>query len=189
MHDGKPAIACILNKAVIRDDEGRAAPGGIRLRFEDILPLDIRPEVPTDVRNTILLISFDELARAKLGLLAAALLNSAFIQATELDDYHSVAPLHSLRDRAPLGTGHARSRSLAQGWHSGPVFGCPAAAAAFSRLLGLSADDVESAIRIACIQAGGLMAAQYEGMIKRVQQRFCESQWSIRLLACAQWLR
>ena len=31
----------------------------------------------------------------RFGPLAAAILNGAFIQATELDDYHSVAPLHS----------------------------------------------------------------------------------------------
>ncbi|KAE8313953.1 hypothetical protein BDV41DRAFT_535555 [Aspergillus transmontanensis] len=61
---------------------------------------------------------------------------------------------------------------LSRGWHSGPVFGSPAAAAASSKLLGLSPDDTESAVGIACTQAGGLMAAQYEGMVKRVQHAF-----------------
>ncbi|KAK0628749.1 hypothetical protein B0T17DRAFT_486798 [Bombardia bombarda] len=160
-------------------------------------------------------IGYDE----KLSPLAAAVLNGAFIQATELDDYHSVAPLHSasvvlpaLFAAAQVKANPRKSRFqnsngvyaaatvsgldfliaaivgfetgprsglamyggqlLTRGWHSGPVFGCPASAAASSRLLGLSADDTESAIGIACTQAGGLMAAQYEGMIKRVQHAF-----------------
>ncbi|KAI0011641.1 hypothetical protein F4779DRAFT_636513 [Xylariaceae sp. FL0662B] len=157
----------------------------------------------------------------KLGPLAVAVLNGTFIQATELDDYHSVAPLHSAsvvlpallaaaqvkhktRGRVQDGNGRQPQESartvsgldfliaavvgfetgprsgsamhgadlLLRGWHCGPVFGCPAAAAASSKLLGLSADDIESAIGIACTQAGGLMAAQYEGMVKRVQHAF-----------------
>ncbi|KAL7619415.1 hypothetical protein AAE478_009954 [Parahypoxylon ruwenzoriense] len=156
-----------------------------------------------------------------LGPLAAAVLNGSFIQAMELDDYHSVAPLPSAsvvlpallaaaqvkhKSRSHLQNGgkpqtqeSARTVSgldfliaavvgfetgprsgsamhgvdlLQRGWHCGPIFGCPAAAAASSKLLGLSADDTESAIGIACTQAGGLMAAQYEGMIKRVQHAF-----------------
>ncbi|KAK3332929.1 hypothetical protein B0T19DRAFT_473702 [Cercophora scortea] len=149
-----------------------------------------------------------------LGPLAAAILNGAFIQATELDDYHSMAPLHSASVVVPailsaaqfLSTGNGgRSKDkpqkvsgldfllaaivgfetgprvglatgggelLVRGWHSGAIFGCPAAAVASSRLLGLSADDTESAIGIACTQAGGLMSATYEGMIKRVQHAF-----------------
>ncbi|KAI0096022.1 2-methylcitrate dehydratase PrpD [Nemania sp. FL0031] len=173
-----------------------------------------------------------------LGPLAAAVLNGAFIQATELDDYHSGAPLHSAavvlpalfaaaqvianpkspadgeegdavgtnrthRDknvvsgldfllatvvgletgpRAGLGCGG--TDLLKRGWHSGPVFGCPAAAAASSKLLGLSADDVESAIGVACTQAGGLMAAQYEGMIKRVQHAFAARNGLFGALLC-----
>ncbi|KAI1179924.1 hypothetical protein F4777DRAFT_574746 [Nemania sp. FL0916] len=169
--------------------------------------LDYEPEGQCSV------IGYEE----KFGPLAAALLNGAFIQATELDDYHSVAPLHSASVVVPAlmaaaqvknkkVRGHAQNgdtkqatvpgiefliaavvgfetgpRSglamhgadlLVRGWHSGPVFGCPASAAASSKLLGLSADDTESAIGIACTQAGGLMAAQYEGMIKRVQHAF-----------------
>lgn len=61
---------------------------------------------------------------------------------------------------------------LSRGWHSGPVFGSPATAAACSKVLNLSPADTESAIGIACTQAGGLMSAQYEGMIKRVQHGF-----------------
>ncbi|KAI0195912.1 hypothetical protein F4808DRAFT_440305 [Astrocystis sublimbata] len=157
------------------------------------------------------LIGYEE----KLGPLAAAVLNGGFIQATELDDYHSVAPLHSasvvlgslfaaaqvknvkVRGGNPS-SGQDPSRTvsgidfltaaiagfetgprsgmaihgtdlLVRGWHSGVVFGCPAAAAASSKLLGLSAVDTESAIGIACTQACGLMAAQFEGMVKRMQ--------------------
>lgn len=147
-----------------------------------------------------------------LGPLAAAILNGAFIQATELDDYHSMAPLHSAAVTVPailaaaqfLSTGNGRSKTkqkvsgldflvsavvgfetgpraglamgggelLVRGWHSGAIFGCPAAAVASSRLLGLSAEFTESAIGIACTQAGGLMSATYEGMIKRMQHAF-----------------
>ncbi|KAI1359758.1 hypothetical protein F5Y08DRAFT_318836, partial [Xylaria arbuscula] len=164
------------------------------------------------------LIGYEE----KLGPLAAAVLNGGFIQATELDDYHSVAPLHSasvvlgslfaaaqvkntkVRGSAANGangdsngtqepgrtvsgldflvasvagfeTGPRSGMAihgtdlLVRGWHSGVVFGCPAAAAASSKLLGLSAVNTESAIGIACTQACGLMAAQFEGMVKRMQ--------------------
>ncbi len=61
---------------------------------------------------------------------------------------------------------------LSKGWHSGPVFGAPAAAAASAKLCGLSAVQIEDAIGIACTQACGLMAAQYEGMVKRMQHAF-----------------
>ncbi|KAI0412191.1 hypothetical protein F5X98DRAFT_21863 [Xylaria grammica] len=164
------------------------------------------------------LIGYEE----KLGPLAAATLNGGFIQATELDDYHSVAPLHSasvvlgslfaaaqvknVKVRGFAADGQAPEAQEAQepgrtvsgidfliaaiagfetgprsgmaihgtdllvrGWHSGVVFGCPAAAAASSKLLGLSAVNTESAIGIACTQACGLMAAQFEGMVKRMQ--------------------
>ncbi|KAK7948878.1 2-methylcitrate dehydratase PrpD [Apiospora aurea] len=55
-----------------------------------------------------------------------------------------------------------------RGWHSGVILGCPAAALAGSRLLGLSADRTESAVGIAYTQAGGLMSATYEDIIKRL---------------------
>ncbi|KAI3320501.1 2-methylcitrate dehydratase PrpD [Xylariaceae sp. AK1471] len=156
-----------------------------------------------------------------LGPLAAAVLNGAFIQATELDDYHSMAPLHSAavvlpalfaatevlskHDKDPsvvsglsfllatiagfetgprAGLGCGGLDLLQRGWHSGPVFGCPASAAASSKLLGLSADDTESAIGVACTQAGGLMAAQYEGMIKRVQHAFAARNGLFGALLC-----
>ena len=61
---------------------------------------------------------------------------------------------------------------LSRGWHSGAIFGPAAAAAAASKLLQLPADVVEDAIGIACTQAGGLMSAQYESTVKRMQHGF-----------------
>ena len=122
-----------------------------------------------------------------------------------MDDYHSVAPLHSASVLIPalfaasdsqihqspvtglafllaaiigFETGPRVGKAiyggdlLTRGWHSGPIFGSPAAAAATSKLLNLTSSDTESAIGIACTQAGGLMSAQYEGMIKRAQHAF-----------------
>ncbi|KAE8153837.1 2-methylcitrate dehydratase PrpD [Aspergillus avenaceus] len=147
------------------------------------------------------------------GPLAAALLNGSYIQAMELDDYHSKAPLHSASVVLPalFAAAEVQSRAnkaspdtttavtgaqfllsaivgfetgpragngvhggdlLTRGWHSGPIFGCPASAAAASKLFQLPPSEVESAIGIACTQAGGLMSAQYEGMVKRMQHAF-----------------
>jgi 2-methylcitrate dehydratase PrpD len=61
---------------------------------------------------------------------------------------------------------------LTRGWHSGPVFGGPAAAAAAGTLYGLDADRLEDAFGIAATQAGGLMAAQFGSMCKRMQHGF-----------------
>ena len=61
---------------------------------------------------------------------------------------------------------------LTSGWHSGPVYGHPAAAAAVSKLWKLSPLQTEEAIGIASTQAGGLMSAQYGGMVKRMQHAF-----------------
>jgi aconitate decarboxylase len=61
---------------------------------------------------------------------------------------------------------------LSRGWHSGAVFGPAAAAAASSRLLGLSIEKTEDAIGMACTQACGLMSAQYGSMVKRMQHGF-----------------
>jgi aconitate decarboxylase len=133
----------------------------------------------------------------------AAVLNGTFIQACELDDYHSVAPLHSLSIILPAlfaaagcngvdssgknlllaaiagfetgpraGLALHGGEMLTKGWHSGPVFGAPASSAAVSKLCNLTADAIESAIGIACTQACGLMAAQYEGSVKRMQHAF-----------------
>lgn len=61
---------------------------------------------------------------------------------------------------------------LSQGWHCGPVFGHPAASAAASKLFRLDSPQTEDAIGMACTQSCGLMAAQYEGMVKRMQHGF-----------------
>ncbi|OJJ45316.1 hypothetical protein ASPZODRAFT_143957 [Penicilliopsis zonata CBS 506.65] len=61
---------------------------------------------------------------------------------------------------------------LSRGWHSGAIFGPAAAAAAATKLLGLSATQTEEAMGMACTQAGGLMAAQYESNVKRMQHGF-----------------
>lgn len=61
---------------------------------------------------------------------------------------------------------------LSKGWHCGPVFGHPAASAAASKLFCLDSAGTEDAIGMACTQSCGLMAAQYEGMIKRMQHGF-----------------
>lgn len=71
-----------------------------------------------------------------------------------------------------LGLGLRGGDILSRGWHSGAVFGPAAAAAASSRLLGLSAEKIEHAIGIACTQACGLMSAQYGSMVKRMQHGF-----------------
>jgi aconitate decarboxylase len=133
---------------------------------------------------------------------AAALLNSSFIQGFELDDYHPEAPLHSAslvlpamlaalpsaprRSGADLLLGAVRgfevgprvgralhgAQMLTRGWHSGPVFGGPAAAAAAATLYGLDTGGLEDAFGIAATQACGLMAAQFGAMVKRMQHGF-----------------
>ena len=133
---------------------------------------------------------------------AAALLNSAFIQGFELDDFHPIAPLHSASLLLPALMACAEEREgadgaafllaalkglevgprvgmalhgaqmLSRGWHSGPVFGTHAAAVAAGSLLGLDAAGYEDALGIAGTQSGGLMAAQYESMCKRMQHGF-----------------
>lgn len=71
-----------------------------------------------------------------------------------------------------VGLGLWGGHVLSHGWHSGAVFGPSAAAAAVSRLLGLSPAQVEDALGIACTQAGGLMSAQFESEAKRMQHGF-----------------
>lgn len=145
-----------------------------------------------------------------IGPLAAALLNSTFIQGFELDDYHSEAPLHSNAILLPalfaaaehetisasgstriitgkafllavlvgyevgprVGLGLYGAHMLSMGWHSGAVFGPSASAASVSKLLEFPPNMVEDALGIACTQACGLMSAQYESMVKRMQHGF-----------------
>lgn len=61
---------------------------------------------------------------------------------------------------------------LSRGWHSGPVFGHAASAAAVSKLLDLPETAIEDALGIACTQACGLMSAQFESEVKRMQHGF-----------------
>ncbi|GLA88383.1 hypothetical protein AtubIFM56815_002834 [Aspergillus tubingensis] len=70
--------------------------------------------------------------------------------------------------------GHALggSHMLTIGWHSGAIFGPAASVAAVSKILGLSAAQIEDALGITCTQACGLMSAQFESMVKRMQHGF-----------------
>lgn len=61
---------------------------------------------------------------------------------------------------------------LSRGWHSGAVFGPSAAASAVGKLLGLSKDQIEDAMGIACTQSCGLMSAQFGSDVKRMQHGF-----------------
>ena len=133
---------------------------------------------------------------------AAALLNSTFIQGFELDDFHPAAPLHSVSLVLPALLAAAQTRTevsgaallkgaiagfevgprvglalhgvemLSRGWHSGAVFGTHAAAAAVGTLLDLDAARFEDALGLAGTQSGGLMAAQFEAMSKRMHHGF-----------------
>lgn len=133
---------------------------------------------------------------------SAALLNSSFIQGFELDDYHPTAPLHSNALVLPAMLGAASRLGkvtgadfllgailgyetgprvgmalggldmLSRGWHSGTVFGPLPSAAAAGKLYGLDAAGFEDAFGIGATQACGLMAAQFESMVKRMQHGF-----------------
>ena len=133
---------------------------------------------------------------------SATMLNSSFIQGFELDDYFPAAPLHAnslvlpalmaVVGQRPATTGaefllaailgyevgprvglalHG-GQMLSRGWHSGVVFGPAAAAAAAGSLYGLTAAGFEDALGIAVTQSCGLMAAQFESMVKRMQHGF-----------------
>jgi len=133
---------------------------------------------------------------------AAALLNGTFIQGFELDDFHPLGPLHSASVLLPalfalsdlqggvsgaaflsailaglevgprVGMALHGAQMLSRGWHSGSVFGTHAAAAATGVLLHLDAARFEDALGLAGTQSGGLMAAQYEAMCKRMHHGF-----------------
>src|SRR5262249_39094768 len=133
---------------------------------------------------------------------SAAMLNSSFIQGFELDDYHPLAPLHSnslvipaMLAAAPrlgrvsgahfllgaiLGyeTGPRVGQALgglgmiSRGWHPGGVFGTLSAAASAGTLYGLDAAGFEDALGMAATQSCGLMSAQFESMVKRMQHGF-----------------
>ncbi|MEZ0094882.1 MmgE/PrpD family protein [Streptacidiphilus sp. EB129] len=133
---------------------------------------------------------------------AAAVLNGTFVQGFELDDYFPAAPLHSASLVLPallstasqlgpvsggeflrgavlgfeagprVGLALHGPQMLSRGWHSGPVFGTHAAAAASGALRGLDAAAFEDALGLAATQSAGLMAAQYEAMSKRMHHGF-----------------
>ncbi|MCQ4082801.1 MmgE/PrpD family protein [Streptomyces sp. RB6PN25] len=136
------------------------------------------------------------------GAPSAAMLNSSFIQGFELDDYHPLAPLHSnalvlpaMLAAAPhvgevsgsrvllgailgyetgprVGMALGGLEMISRGWHSGVVFGTHSAAASAGKLYGLDAAGFEDALGIAATQSCGLMAAQFESMVKRMQHGF-----------------
>ena len=133
---------------------------------------------------------------------SAAMLNSSFIQGFELDDYHPLAPLHSNSlvlpamfaavphvDRVSgarfllgailgyetgprVGQALGGLEMLSRGWHSGVVFGTLSAAASAGTLYGLDAAGFEDALGMAATQSCGLMSAQFESMVKRMQHGF-----------------
>ena len=61
---------------------------------------------------------------------------------------------------------------LSRGWHSGVVFGTLSAAAAAGTIYGLNAAGFEDAMGMAATQSCGLMSAQFESMVKRMQHGF-----------------
>jgi aconitate decarboxylase len=133
---------------------------------------------------------------------AAVLLNGTLIQGFELDDYHFLGPLHSNAVVLPSLIGAAQERGhvsgedflrgaiagyevgprvgmalhglqmLSRGWHSGAIFGTHASAAAAGTLYGLDAAGFEDALGIAGNQSCGLMGAQFEAMVKRMNHGF-----------------
>jgi 2-methylcitrate dehydratase PrpD len=64
------------------------------------------------------------------------------------------------------------TQMLDRGWHSGPVFGTHSAAMSSGKMRGLSPAQLEDALGLAGTQSGGLMAAQYEAMSKRMHHGF-----------------
>jgi 2-methylcitrate dehydratase PrpD len=152
-----------------------------------------------DEAGTSLLIGWDGRATSAPS---AAMLNSSFIQGFELDDYHPLAPLHSNALVVPamlaviphvkqvsgprfllgailgyetgprVGLALGGLEMLSRGWHSGVVFGTLSAAASAGCLYGLNAAQFEDALGIAATQSCGLMSAQFESMVKRMQHGF-----------------
>jgi 2-methylcitrate dehydratase PrpD len=127
----------------------------------------------------------------------AALANGTLIHGFELDDLHKRSILHPSSSAVPaalalaetrgplsgrefiaanvagfevgirvgisVGTGH-----LVQGFHPTGTNGTVAAAAAAGRAIGLDPQMMMQAISIGATQAAGLMAAQFESMVKRM---------------------
>src|SRR5258706_8141318 len=130
--------------------------------------------------------------------MSAALLNGTFIQGFELDDYHSLGPLHSEACALPAVLGTAEHlggvdgkrlleaailglevgprigmamgglQLVSRGWHCGSVYGVLSGVAGAGKIRRLDEDQFEDAIGIAATQACGLMSAQFEAMVKRM---------------------
>lgn len=128
----------------------------------------------------------------------AALLNGSYVQGYEIDDYSRHGALHACALVLPaalaasamrggvtgaelvaatvsgfevgnrVGPCLGASRLTKLGWHTGSVIGPVAAAAAAGHVLGLTAVQMEHAFGIAATQAGGLMAAGFGSMVKRM---------------------
>jgi 2-methylcitrate dehydratase PrpD len=137
------------------------------------------------------------LSGARVPAANAALVNGTLVHGFELDDLHRASILHpgsvalpaalaiaeadpeltgrdlmtalaagfevGIRAGLSLGTSH-----LLRGFHPTGTSGTVGAAAAAGRALGLDAPTMAHAISIAATQAAGLMAAQYESMVKRM---------------------
>ena len=63
---------------------------------------------------------------------------------------------------------------LGRGWHCGVIYGSLASAAALARLARLDVERTEEALGMAATQASGLMSAQFEGDVKRLQHGFAD---------------
>lgn len=133
---------------------------------------------------------------------AACLLNSSFVQAFELDDYHHLGPLHSQSVVLPaavataervgdcsdeqfllavilglevgprLGMAMDGFDMIARGWHGGAIYGVMSAAVAAGVVRRLGEGELTHALALAGAQASGLMGAQYEASVKRIQHGF-----------------
>jgi len=145
----------------------------------------------------------------------AALVNGTQIQGFELDDVHREGVLHvgavTLPPLIALAQTNAElsgedfitaalagyeigprvglcmgPQHIGQGWHSGATVGVFAAAAAAARALALDAEKTVHALGIAGTQSGGLMAAQFGAMVKRMHAgRAAQSGLYAALLAAA----
>lgn len=135
--------------------------------------------------------------KKKLSAPHAALVNGTQVQGFELDDVHRAGVLHvgavvlpaliSVTEMKPGMSGKEFLTSavagyeigprvglcmgpshIASGWHSGATLGVFSAAAGAARGLKLDTDKTVHALGIAGTQAGGLMAAQFGAMVKRM---------------------
>jgi 2-methylcitrate dehydratase PrpD len=144
----------------------------------------------------------------------AALVNGTLIHSFELDDLHKVSILHPTSAALPAALAIAETDAslsgaevltaviagyevgarvgmsvgtsqLVRGFHPTGTLGGIAAAAAAGRALRLSTEETRHAISIGATQGAGLMAAQYDSMVKRMHAgRAAQSGVYGALLAC-----